>query len=160
MALTFPSNPVSGDTTYTGSKTWVYDGERWSVESIYADDFTMLLAVTDENSDIFTGTSKISFRAPFPFSIYKIPRASLVTAGTGSQTVIDIKVGGTTIFGTGQKLSIDATEKTSTTATIAAGPLNLMNTSIADDSEVTVDITSAPTGAKGLKVVLYLRRIS
>ena len=158
MSLTFPSNPISGDTTFTGSKTWIYDGERWSVESIYADDFTMMLAVTDENSDIFTGVSKISFRAPFPFFIYKIPRASLVTAGTGSPTVIDIKVGGTSIFATGQKLSIDATEKTSTTATTAAGPLNLMNTTITDDSEVTVDITSASTGAKGLKVILYLRR--
>lgn len=158
MSIAFPSNPTSGDITYTGGKTWIWDGERWSVESIYADDFTMMLAVTDENTTITTGTAKITFRAPFPFSIYKIPRAQLVTAGTGTATTIDIKVGGTTIFGTGTKLTIDATEKTSVTAAVAAGPLSLMNTTIADDSEVTVDITTVGTGAKGLKVVLYLRR--
>jgi hypothetical protein len=49
-------------------------------------------------------------------------------------------------------LTIDANEKTSTTA---ATPTTLATTSIADDAEFTIDITSAGTGAAGLKVTLY-----
>ncbi|CAB5221255.1 hypothetical protein UFOVP245_109 [uncultured Caudovirales phage] len=160
MAISFPTNPATGDTTFTGGRSWMYDGERWSAVSFYADDFTMMLAVTDENSDLFTGTTKISFRSPFSFQIYKIPRIYVGTAGTGSVTTVDVKVSGTSIFGSGAKLTIDPGEKTSTTAATAAGPISLMNTVIADDSEITVDITTVSTGAKGLKLVLYLRRTS
>ena len=50
------------------------------------------------------------------------------------------------------KLTIDANEKTSTTA---ATPYVFSDTSIADDAEMTIDIDVAGTGAKGLKVILY-----
>ena len=52
--------------------------------------------------------------------------------------------------------SIDANESTSTTAATAAV---LSQTSIADDAQITVDVDGAGTGARGLKITLYYRRI-
>jgi hypothetical protein len=113
----------------------------------------MTIALSDEDTAITTGTAKITFRAPYAMDLYRIPRASLSTASSSGIPTVDINVGGSTILST--KLTIDANEKTSTTAAAAAV---LSSTSIADDAEITMDIDVAGTGAKGLKVVLYYRR--
>ncbi len=78
-------------------------------------------------------------------------RITLTTAQTsGSIFTVDINEGGTTILST--KLTIDNTEKTSTTAVTAAV---ISDTSLADDAEITVDIDQIGDGtAKGLKVWL------
>ena len=63
---------------------------------------------------------------------------------------MDINEAGTTVLST--KLTIDNTEKTSTTAATAAV---ISDTSLADDAEMTVDIDQIGDGtAKGLKIVL------
>lgn len=113
----------------------------------------MEIAVSDEATAITTGTAKITFRAPFAMTLYQVPRASLNIASTSGNMAIDINVGGSSIFST--VLTIDANEKTSTTAATAAV---LSTTTIVDDAEITIDIDTAGTGAKGLKVVLYYRR--
>jgi hypothetical protein len=80
-------------------------------------------------------------------------RASLTTAQTsGSIFTVDINDSGTSILIT--KLTIDNTEKTSTTA--ATAPV-ISDTAIADDAEITIDIDQVGDGtAKGLKVtILY-----
>jgi hypothetical protein len=77
----------------------------------------------------------------------------LATASTSGLPTVNIKKNGTTIFST--TLTIDANEKTSTTA---ATPAVLSTTTFADDDEITMDIDVAGTGAKGLKVTLYYRR--
>ena len=114
---------------------------------------SMTFAVSDESTAITTGTAKITFRAPYAMTLYQLPRASLTTASTSGIPAIDINVNNTSIFST--TLTIDANEKTSTTAATAAV---LSTTTIADDAEITVDIDTAGTGAKGLKVTLYYRR--
>jgi len=78
-------------------------------------------------------------------------RASLSTAqASGSIFTVDINEGGTSVLST--KLTIDNTEKTSTTA---ATPAVISDTSIADDAEITIDIDQIGDGtAKGLKVTL------
>ena len=78
-------------------------------------------------------------------------RASLSTAQTsGSIFTVDINEGGTSILST--KLTIDNTEKTSTTAATAAV---ISDSALADDSEITVDVDQIGDGtAKGLKVTL------
>jgi hypothetical protein len=78
-------------------------------------------------------------------------RASLSTAQTsGSIFTVDVNEGGTTILST--KITIDNTEKTSTTA--ATSPV-ISDTSLADDAEITIDIDQVGDGtAKGLKVCL------
>ena len=114
----------------------------------------MQIALSDETTAITTGTSKVTMRAPFALTLTQIPRASVNTASSSGLPTVDIKVGGTTILGA-NKLSIDASEKTSTTAATAT---TLATSNIADDAEITFDITVAGTGAKGLKVTLYFKR--
>jgi hypothetical protein len=112
----------------------------------------MVIAVSDETTALTTGTAKVTFRAPHAMFLYQIPRASVNTVSSSGNPTVDINVGGSSIFTT--TLSIDANEKTSTTAATAAV---LSTTSIADDAEITIDIDTAGTGAKGLKVTLYYR---
>ena len=79
-------------------------------------------------------------------------RASVTTAPAGSVLTVDINESGSTILST--KLTIDAGEKTSTTAATAAV---ISDTSIADDAEMTIDIDGigSSTAGAGLKVTIY-----
>lgn len=106
------------------------------------------VAISDETTAITTGTAKITFRMPFAFTLTEV-RASLATASSSGTPTFDINEGGTTILST--KLTIDANEKTSTTA---ATPAVISDTSLADDAEMTIDVDTAGTGAKGAKVTL------
>ena len=78
-------------------------------------------------------------------------RASLTTAqASGNIFTVDINESGTSILST--KLTIDNTEKTSTTA---ATPPVISDTALADDAEMTIDIDQIGNGtATGLKVTL------
>ena len=121
-----------------------------------ASEDVFIVPLSDETSNIGTGTSVIAFRAPFPMRIVSIPRANVSTAATQGLVTVDVLVNGTTILGA-NKLTIDVNEKTSTTAatatTLASNPTN-----IADDSLIQFDITGIGTGAKGLKVnLLYYK---
>lgn len=107
---------------------------------------TLTVAVSDETTDITTGTAKITFRAPQAMTISAV-RASLSTAASVGTVTVDINEAGVSILST--KITIDATEKTSVTA---ATPAVISDTAIADDAEITIDIDVAGTGAKGLKV--------
>ena len=111
---------------------------------------SIILAASDETTALTTGTAKVTFRMPYAFTVSAV-RASLSTAQTsGSIFTVDINDGGTTILST--KLTIDNTEKTSTTA---ATPAVISDTALADDAEITIDIDQVGDGtAKGLKVVL------
>lgn len=128
-----------------GNMTWGYEPA------------VMVIALSDEATAITTGTAKVTIRAPFAMQITQIPRASLSTVSTSGNPTVDVNVGGTSILGA-NKLSIDANELTSTTAatatTLAANP-----TSVADDAQITFDVDTAGTGAKGLKVHLYYTRV-
>jgi len=111
---------------------------------------SFVVACSDESTAITTGTAKVTFRIPYAFTLTSV-RASLTTAQTsGTIFTVDINEGGTSILST--KLTIDNTEKTSTTAAI---PPVISDTSLADDSEITIDVDLVGDGtAKGLKVVL------
>ena len=76
-------------------------------------------------------------------------RANVNTAPVGSTIIVDINDGGTTILST--KLTIDASEKPSTTAAV---PPVISDTALADDAEITIDIDQIGSGTagKGLKV--------
>lgn len=106
------------------------------------------VAVGDETTAITTGTAKITFRAPWAMALTEV-RASLGTASSSGIVTVDINAGGVSVLST--KLTIDANEKTSTTAATAAV---ISNPLIGDDSEITIDIDSAGTSAAGLKVTL------
>jgi hypothetical protein len=108
------------------------------------------VACGDETTAITTGTAKVTFRMPFAFTLTAV-RASVTTAPTGANLVIDINEGGTTILST--KLSIDATEKTSTTA---ATPAVISDTALADDAEITIDFDQVGSTIAGAGVKVYL----
>lgn len=113
-------------------------------------------SLSDEATAITTGTSKLTIRMPFACKLSTtLPRASLNTVSSSGIPTVDINKSGATILT--NKLTIDATEKTSVTA---ATPCSLVNTptTFTDDEEVTFDIDVAGTGAKGLKVILYVER--
>lgn len=109
----------------------------------------LIIAVSDETTAITTGTAKVTFRMPYAFTLSEIPRASLATASSSGAPQVDINQAGSSILST--KLTIDANEKTSTTAATAAV---LSDSTLDDDAEITIDIDTAGTGAKGLKVYL------
>jgi hypothetical protein len=111
---------------------------------------SIVVAASDETTALATGTAKVTFRMPYAFTLTAV-RASLTTAQTsGSIFTVDINEGGTTILST--KLTIDNTEKTSTTAATSAV---ISDTSLADDAEITIDIDQIGDGtAKGLKITL------
>lgn len=108
------------------------------------------IAASDETTAVSTGTAKVTFRMPFAMKVTAV-RASLTTAQTsGSIFTVDINEGGTTILST--KLTIDNTEKTSTTA---ATPPVISDADLADDAEITIDVDQIGSGtAAGLKVYL------
>lgn len=110
---------------------------------------TLTIACSDETTAISATGQKIAFRIPHAMTVTGV-RASLVSACTTGTFTVDINDSGTTILST--KLTIDATEKTSTTAAAAAV---ISDSALADDAEITIDVdnTGDSTG-KGLKVTL------
>ena len=113
------------------------------------------VAASDETTALTTGTAKVTFRMPYAMTVTAV-RASLSTAqASGSIFTVDINEGGTTILST--KLTIDNTEKTSTTA---ATPAVISDTALADDAEITIDIDQIGDGtAAGLKVTIIGTRV-
>ena len=111
---------------------------------------SLIVACSDETTALTTGTAKATFRMPYAFTLTAV-RASVTTAPVGSVLTVDINEGGSTILST--KITIDASEKTSTTA---ATPPVISDTSLANDAEMTVDIdgVGSSTAGAGLKVTL------
>jgi hypothetical protein len=117
-------------------------------------DDVIVIPVGDESTALTTGTNRIRFRMPFAATLLAV-RANVNTAPTGSTLIVDVNEAGASVLGT--KLSIDATEFSSTTAASAA---TITDSSLADDAEISIDIDqigSTVAGA-GLKVSLFVRR--
>ena len=115
----------------------------------------IVIPVGDESTALTTGTNQIRFRMPFAATLLAV-RANVNTAPTGSTLIVDVNEAGASVLGT--KLSIDASELTSTTAASAA---TITDSSLADDAEISIDIDqigSTVAGA-GLKVSLFVRRV-
>lgn len=143
----------SAEFTSEGSGNWrCTDYTRANGQPLAAGSPTQAIqiACSDETTALTAGTNKVVFRMPFAFTLTGV-RASLSTAQTsGSIFTVDVNEAGSTILST--KLTIDNTEKTSTTAATAAV---ISDSSLADDAEITIDIDQIGDGtAKGLKVTL------
>ncbi len=108
------------------------------------------IACSDETTDLETGTAKATFRMPYAFTLTDV-RASVTTAPTGATLTVDINEGGTTILST--KITIDASEKTSTTA--ATAPV-VSDSALADDAEITIDIDQIGSTVAGTGLKVYL----
>jgi archaellum component FlaF (FlaF/FlaG flagellin family) len=110
----------------------------------------IVIACSDETTALTTGVAKVTFRMPYAMTLTGV-KASVTTAPTGAVLTVDINEGGTTILST--KLTIDATEKTSTTA---ATPAVISDSALAADAEITIDIDTVGStiAGAGLKVTL------
>ena len=116
---------------------------------------SLTVACSDETTALTTGADKATFRMPQAATITAV-RASVTTAPAGSVLTVDInKAGGSTSL-LSTKLTIDAGEKTSTTAATAA-VLDAAQDDITDDEEMTIDIDTigSSTAGAGLKVTIY-----
>jgi hypothetical protein len=114
----------------------------------------IVIPVGDETTALTAGTNKVRFRMPFPATLLAV-RDGVNIAPTGSSLIVDINEAGTSVLGT--KLSIDATETSSTTAASAA---TITDSSLADDAEISIDIdqVGSTVAGAGLKVYLFVRR--
>lgn len=158
----FKADNLSGLANYTTARSNMGLGTLATLNSITASSISdhqnikgvesMIIAASDETTTITTGTAKVTLRMPYAFTLTDI-RASVNTVSSSGVVTVDVNEAGVSILST--KLTIDASEKTSVTA---ATPVVISDTSLADDAEITIDIDTAGTGAKGLKVVLIGRR--
>ena len=108
------------------------------------------IAVSDETTDLTTGTAKTTFRMPYAMTLTEV-RASVTTAPTGATLQVDINESGTTVLST--VLSIDATEKTSESAATAAV---ISDSALADDAEITIDIDQVGSTVAGAGLKIWL----
>lgn len=111
---------------------------------------SIIIACSDETTALTTGTGKVTFRMPYGFTLSAV-RASVTTAPTGAALTVDINEGGSSILST--KITIDASEKTSTTAATAAV---ISDTALADDAEITIDIDTVGSTIAGAGLKVYL----
>lgn len=136
--------------------TYYNDGGTWQTYWSDAGDKveTLMIAISDETTDLTTGTAKVTFRMPFRMNPVTAVRASLTAASSSGTPTFNINEAGASILST--KITIDVSEKTSTTA---AAPPVLSDTDLADDAEMTIDIDVAGTGAKGAKIYIIGVRV-
>ncbi len=133
---------------------WAQDHLRELFRAMYqAQEQSFIVACSDETTALTTGTAKVTFRMPWAFRLYSLT-ASLTTAqASGSIFTVDVNASGTSIIST--KLTIDNTEKTSTTAATAFAFAST-DTLLDADEEITIDIDQiGASGAKGLKVTFF-----
>lgn len=142
---------AAGDITTGTFADALVDGSLESDEVKPTESFC--LALSDETTAITVGTAKVTWRMPYAFTLTSI-RGSLNTVSSSGAPIIDVNEAGTSIMTT-NKVLIDVSEKTSVTAATAP---TITDTSLADDAEMTADVDTAGTGAKGLKICLIGNR--
>jgi len=145
----FPKGYEAADNnTFLGKASGVTEGDK-SGGLIWAYALETFI-FRDKLSPTAVASNIAYMRMPYKFRLTDV-RASVKVAGDTSVTTVDIKEDGVSILST--LLTIDANEKTSTTA---ATPVVISDYALADDAEITIDITtiSAGTAADGLQVYL------
>lgn len=111
---------------------------------------SIIVACSDETTNLTAGTAKVTFRMPYAFTLTSVRASLTASQPSGSILTVDVNESGASILST--KLTIDNTE---TTSTAAASTAVISKKLLAEDAEITVDIDQVGTpGAKGLKVAL------
>ena len=111
---------------------------------------SFIVSLTAEDGDATVADDLAQIRMPFAFELTAV-RAFCNTAPTGATLTFDIEEAGSTILST--LLTIDATEKTSTTA---ATPPVISDSTLADDAIISFncDQIGSSTAGAGIKLVL------
>lgn len=137
---------VTGASTVTS-----YEDHRQAIRKAADATQCIPIAVSDETTALTAGTAKVTFRMPFAFTLTGA-RCSVTTAPTGTTLLtVNIKKTGVTVFST--KLTIDASAKTSVTATT---PAVISDSAFADDAEITIDVDFVGSTIAGAGLKVYL----
>lgn len=115
-------------------------------------------AVSDETTAITTGTAKCSWSFPYAVTVDGV-YCTLNTVSSSGTPTFDINEDGTTIIST--KVVIDVSEKTGGSSGYqgtAAGAAVISDSAIAAFAQITVDIDTAGTGAKGAKCMMIVHQ--
>lgn len=154
---------AAATTSARGSVELATDGETAASVAVQGSDARLVnatkveigIALSDETSDNTASSTvpKVTFRMPFAMTITSL-RCSLTKAATGGELVVDVHLSGATIMTT-NKLSVDASELTSTTA---ATSHTLTTTSVSDDSllELFIDQVGTTTDNTGEGVKIWI----
>lgn len=113
-------------------------------------DQTFMISLGQENLSVPLGNPVFTMRSPYALTITNA-RASLAANGSSGNTIVQINVNSTSIFGS-NNLMINSGSKTSVGH---PNTIVIANPSVPDDAEITFNITASSTNARGLKVVIY-----
>ncbi len=146
------------DTTGTGQVESLTIGTAYAIASgaLRSPTESFCVAASDESTAITTGTAKVTFHMPYAFTLTGVS-ASINTVSSSGNPAFDINedpdaegaTASASILST--TITIDATERRSSTAATAAV---ISDTSLAANAEMKIDIDTAGTGAKGVKICL------
>lgn len=117
--------------------------------TVYGNQETLVIAISDETTAITTGTAKVTFYMPYAFNLVKV-KASVTTVSSSGIPTFNLNDDGVSVFTT--KVTIDANENFSDDATPSA--LTSTPLAIASGSKMTIDIDVAGTGATGAKLYI------
>jgi hypothetical protein len=147
---TTPTAKTNYGQIYTKSDNHLYFQDGANTEKKITEEI-ICIACSDESTNLTTGSAKVTFHMPFAMTLTDV-KATCTVAPVGATLTVDINEAGSTILST--KLTIDANEKTSSTAATAAV---ISDSALADDAVITIDIDQigSSTAGKGLKVWLY-----
>ena len=154
---------AAATTSARGSVELATDGETAASVAVQGSDARLVsatkveigIALSDETSDNTASSTvpKVTFRMPFAMTVSSL-RCSLTKASTGAILIVDLHEAGATVMTT-NKLSVDASETTSTTAATAH---TLTDTALADDAliELFIDQVGATTDNTGEGVKVWI----
>lgn len=140
---TVSANTLSASTMISGSTNLynIFDTKVNSAE--------FAIAISDETTAITTGNGKVTFYAPYAFTI-TAAYASLSTSGS-TNSAFDIKLTGTTIFSNASKMVVDLNTHHSSQSTFTP---TITATTVPAFSKIALDILSAGTAAAGAKIYI------
>jgi hypothetical protein len=153
------TDTINGNLTFDlnhpyGAAYLIWNGTEWktgiSGYQIQGPTEFMSFALSDETSNLTVGTSKVTCRTPYKFTVTAV-KASVSTAPTGADLQVDINEDGISILD--NPLTIDAGDKTSV-GSVAPTPYGLSIVILSADSELTFDIdqVGSTIAGAGLKV--------
>lgn len=149
--ITNLTNNLNTEIATTNTEVSAHDTRLATLEATTILD-SFIFACSSNTGNIATGDVSV-FRMPYGFTCTEV-RASLITNTASSAVSLKVFVDGTAIT---DQVDIAAGATTTYQVGVASTFLLGQNSSpqpIAMDSEVKVNVTSAPTGATGLKVTL------
>ena len=145
--------PISENQCIGDSLQYINSAFQTLSGSVLSEDF--IVACSNETTSLTPTISVVTFRMPFAMKLNTL-RASLNIAAVGQPLIVDVNQNGSSVLS--KRLSIDAGETTSVTAVTA---VDLSNSTLTDNSVITIDIdqVGSTTPGAGLKVTFKGQRI-